>query len=235
MKKIEILKIDDGKVKRWELGGFKYTLVKFIVLIFVMLSLIGLLTLGSISFFMVFRKDKLYEYVKIASSKEKLKKLETKYKYLQERMERLERVIVGDVEYPNGDESAGSLPIYTNQCDTPCALPAVGPIVRGMHGDDHRGIDIDIPESTFVFSTAKGVVYEVSYNENYGKYVIIKHSKGYKTLYAHLSKVFVKKGDSIKTGQIIGLSGKTGKTTGPHLHYEVYKHKKILDPVMFVQ
>lgn len=235
MKKIEILKIDNGKVKKWELIGFKYTLAKFLVSVFVILSFVGLLTIGFVSFLVSFQRDKLYEYVKIASSKEKIKTLEAKYRDLQERMEKLENVIVGNVEYPSVDENAGSLPIYTNQCDTPCALPAVGAIVRGLHGDYHKGIDIAIPESTFVFSTAKGVVYEVSYNENYGNYVIINHSKGYKTLYAHLSKVFVNKGDSVKTGQIIGLSGKTGKTTGPHLHYEVYKDEKPLDPVILVQ
>jgi len=96
----------------------------------------------------------------------------------------------------------------------------------------HTGLDISVPESTFVFSTARGIVKKVGYNEDLGIFIRISHDKGYETVYGHLSKAFVKEGDTVKTGQLIGLSGRTGKTTGPHIHYEVLKDGKHIDPVL---
>jgi Membrane proteins related to metalloendopeptidases len=96
----------------------------------------------------------------------------------------------------------------------------------------HTGIDISVPESTFIFSTAKGVVKTVGYDQNLGIFVRISHEQGYETVYGHLSKVLVKEGDTLKTGQVIGLSGRSGKTTGPHIHYEVLKDGKHIDPVL---
>ena len=96
----------------------------------------------------------------------------------------------------------------------------------------HHGIDMASVLGTPVFSTASGKVIQVE-NEpkGYGHYIVIAHSFGFETLYGHLSESVVQIGDTIGAQQLIGLSGNTGSSTGPHLHYEVIKNKKIIDPI----
>ncbi len=100
--------------------------------------------------------------------------------------------------------------------------PADGPKTQGVHG--HNGIDIGGPVGASVYASAAGKVIiskSSGWNGGYGSYVVISHSNGTQTLYAHLSKNNVSEGESVNSGQTIGLIGQTGKSTGPHLHFEV--------------
>ncbi|QCK13567.1 peptidoglycan DD-metalloendopeptidase family protein [Mangrovivirga cuniculi] len=100
----------------------------------------------------------------------------------------------------------------------------------------HDGIDMAAPIGTPVYATGNGKVVKVRTNAwGYGKEIIIDHGFGYKTRYAHLNKFLVKKGDTVVRGQQIAEVGNTGKSTGPHLHYEVLKGSKgrPLNPVHF--
>lgn len=95
----------------------------------------------------------------------------------------------------------------------------------------HRGIDFRCSVGTPVKATANGEVYLIEEAEGgYGKRIEIKHDENYLTRYAHLSDIQVKKGDKVKSGQIIGLSGNSGWSTAPHLHYEVIKDGKPVNP-----
>jgi len=94
----------------------------------------------------------------------------------------------------------------------------------------HSGIDIACPIGTRVNSARNGRVIFSGYSGGYGKLVIVKHSRNYCTYYGHLNKILVKKGDTVSTGQKIAISGNTGRTTGPHLHFEVRKYEKPIDP-----
>ena len=91
--------------------------------------------------------------------------------------------------------------------------------------EDHPGIDISIRPGTEVYASGAGTVKEVNLrvipNKGYGIYIVIDHGFGYESLYGHLSKVFVRKGQQVKRWDLIGLSGDTGKSTAPHLHYMV--------------
>lgn len=100
----------------------------------------------------------------------------------------------------------------------------------------HRGIDFRAPMRTPVYTTADGVVKYVQNNDRggFGKVIMIMHNYGFETIYAHLDVSKVKVGDVVKKGQIIGLSGNSGISTGPHLHYEVKYATKILNPWSFV-
>lgn len=94
----------------------------------------------------------------------------------------------------------------------------------------HSGIDIACPVGTRVHAARNGRVIFSGYRGGYGKLVILKHSRNYCTYYGHLSKIMVKKGDNVTTGHVIAISGNTGRTTGPHLHFEVRKHEQPIDP-----
>lgn len=96
----------------------------------------------------------------------------------------------------------------------------------------HTGMDFTAARGTEVYATADGVVEEIEKKRwGYGKSVIINHGYGYKTRYAHLKEFKVKKGQKVKRGELIGLVGSTGKSTGPHLHYEVVVNGEKVNPI----
>ena len=98
----------------------------------------------------------------------------------------------------------------------------------------HYGMDFSAPEGTEIFATGDGVVVKVKrlYN-GYGRHVVVRHGFGYETLYAHMSKSLVRKGDRVKRGQVIGLVGSTGTSTSSHLHYEVHKDGVKVNPAHY--
>jgi len=96
----------------------------------------------------------------------------------------------------------------------------------------HWGMDFTAPIGTEVYATGNGVIEDVEVNSwGYGKSILINHGYGFKTRYAHLSAFKVKKGDKVKRGDLIGLIGNSGKSTGPHLHYEVERNGEKINPV----
>jgi len=94
----------------------------------------------------------------------------------------------------------------------------------------HRGQDFAVNLNTPVLATGDGVVTKAQYDSGWGRYIKIDHGYGYETIYAHLYKINVKKGQKIKRGDVIGKSGNSGRAAGFHLHYEVHKNKKVDDP-----
>ncbi|MCZ6468464.1 MAG: M23 family metallopeptidase [Candidatus Dadabacteria bacterium] len=98
----------------------------------------------------------------------------------------------------------------------------------------HSGLDLDANYGQRVVATADGVVTKASWHTNYGKTVIVKHKDNYETLYGHLSKLQVKEGQEVKVGDVIGKAGSTGRSTGTHLHYEVIKDGKRVNPKNFL-
>ena len=94
----------------------------------------------------------------------------------------------------------------------------------------HRGQDFAVNLNTPVLATGDGVVTKAQYDSGWGRYVKIDHGYGYETIYAHLYKINVKKGQKVKRGDVIGKSGNSGRAAGFHLHYEVHKNKKVDDP-----
>lgn len=98
----------------------------------------------------------------------------------------------------------------------------------------HDGIDFTAPVGTEIYATGNGRIAEIERSRGgYGNCIVIDHGFGYKTLYAHLSKIDVKQGQKVVRGQVIGKVGNTGKSTAPHLHYEVHKGKSAIDPINF--
>lgn len=97
----------------------------------------------------------------------------------------------------------------------------------------HGGVDMACPKGTKIHVPADGVIVKSGWNGGYGNYIKVKHANGYETIYGHLSKVSVKKGQKVNKGDVIGKVGSTGRSTGPHLHYEIIKNKKRVNPERF--
>lgn len=98
----------------------------------------------------------------------------------------------------------------------------------------HNGIDFSAPLGTEIYATADGSVTVLDKARwGHGNKIVIDHGFGYKTVYAHLQKFEVKKGQKVKRGQLIGTVGNTGKSTAPHLHYEVHKNGRPVNPIHF--
>ncbi len=121
---------------------------------------------------------------------------------------------------------------------TPKGWPLRGWITRGFipAGDSkHSGIDIACDEGRPVTTTAAGVVVYAGEDRHFGMKVVISHDSGYSTIYGHNSKLFVRVGDTVERGQRIALSGNTGASTSPHLHYEIRRDDVPIDPAPFLE
>ncbi len=95
----------------------------------------------------------------------------------------------------------------------------------------HGGIDMAVSAGTPIYAALDGTVTAVGYNATYGNYVIITHHSGYKTLYGHMKSTACRKGNFVYTNTVIGYVGSTGMSTGPHLHFTVYKNGKTINPL----
>jgi hypothetical protein len=138
-----------------------------------------------------------------------------------------------------------------NQQTMLASIPSIQPVANkklermasgfGMRTDPvykipkfHAGMDFTASTGTDIYATGDGVVETVNFSYGgYGNEIVINHGYGYKTRYAHLSKFKVRNGQKVKRGDVIGNVGNTGKSTGPHLHYEVLKNGNAVNPVYF--
>ena len=102
------------------------------------------------------------------------------------------------------------------------------PVLGGRRG--HKGVDLAAPTGTPVYATADGFVSKADWFSSYGKYISIEHGASLQTRFAHLSDMVVSAGDKVKKGDLIGYVGSTGRSTGPHLHYEVRVDGAAVDP-----
>ncbi len=125
---------------------------------------------------------------------------------------------------------------------TPSIRPTHGTITSGFgHREDpvtgggsfHSGVDISNSHGTPVYATAYGRVSSTSYRGGYGNMIVIDHGYGYQTCYAHLSSFAVSENQQVSRGQVIGYMGRTGRTTGTHLHYEVRKNGNAVNPANY--
>ena len=98
----------------------------------------------------------------------------------------------------------------------------------------HAGVDFSAPQGTPIYSTGEGVVVKTKHSRRgYGNTIEIDHGYGYKTFYAHINEIKVKRGERVKRGQVIATVGNTGKSTAPHLHYEVRKNNRTVNPIYY--
>ena len=108
----------------------------------------------------------------------------------------------------------------------------VDPIYHGMRF--HNGIDINARYGTPILPIRRGIVNFCGWRDGYGYTIMIQHDEGYESLYGHCSKILVKKGQLVEEDTIIGKIGSTGRSTGPHLHFTLFHHGKVINPLLFV-
>jgi len=150
-----------------------------------------------------------------------------------------ESVVDADAGDGRSPESAGSSLLHELQPEAyvPGNWPARGIVSSGFGWrsfrgrlEFHSGIDVAVRHGSQVLSTAAGTVVGSGWQPGYGWSVLVQHRGGYSTLYAHLSRSLVDLGDRVVRGTSVGLSGDSGNSTGPHLHYEIWKDGRVLDP-----
>ena len=126
---------------------------------------------------------------------------------------------------------------------TPSILPARGWLSSGIgYRTDpftnkrawHNGLDISCAKGTPVYAPAKGVISYKGYQGGFGNLLVINHGNGLETKYAHLDKFNVSKGQRIKRGDLIAYVGSSGRSTAPHLHYEIHEEKKAINPMNYI-
>jgi len=153
--------------------------------------------------------------------------------------------LVASAEVIRSENEISAAPLTASQSQLLRSIPTFWPVrgfitkafnVTGGKSSPsyHPGIDIAVDEGTPVVASAGGVVIERGWDDIYGYYVVIDHGFGLKTLYGHNERVVVMKGERVARGQTIAYSGNTGRSTAPHLHFEVLKDNVPVDPMKYL-
>lgn len=171
------------------------------------------------------------EFAKIQEIKENLKNVESDHQKIKAMLgveqtpEEVEPVI-NEVDHEYSEHIASA---SNKEENIPSILPTIGEISRNF-SEYHHGIDIAAPRFSPVVAAASGIVQEAGWDSIYGNYVIIEHNIHYSTFYGHLNSVAAQENTKVKGGEIVGTVGSTGRSTSPHLHYEVRFAQKAVDP-----
>ena len=195
------------------------------------------------------------EISRLQEENAKVKELGAAVAKLQEQSDRIRSMLGADVltsggtpDIPPGDQpgavelASGSTTGLSPQIPTSWPLSASGFVTREHATDElqasggHPGLDIAVAQDTYIRASGSGIVREAASDTVYGLYVLIDHGNtGYSSMYGHASRLFVTSGDSVRQNQVIALSGNTGRSTAPHLHFEIRQDDQPVDPYTLVQ
>jgi murein DD-endopeptidase MepM/ murein hydrolase activator NlpD len=100
---------------------------------------------------------------------------------------------------------------------------------------EHPGLDIAVPGDSYIRASGAGAVVDAGEDPVYGRYVVVDHGDGYRTRYAHASTLFVEPGQTVRRHEVIALSGSTGRSTAPHLHFELLRDGEPVDPLTLIE
>lgn len=108
------------------------------------------------------------------------------------------------------------------------------PLIEGAETEDHPGVDIAVPTDSYIRAAGAGRVLRKGEDPIYGRFLVLQHADGYETVYAHASLVLVERGQTVRRGEVVALTGSTGRSTAPHLHFEVLLDGLPVDPLSMV-
>jgi murein DD-endopeptidase MepM/ murein hydrolase activator NlpD len=145
-----------------------------------------------------------------------------------------------DVVLPPLRSGEGALEQAPGQDNWPGAWPlaSAGFITQRREAREtgsHSGLDIAVSSDTYIRAAGAGVVVDAGTDEVYGHFVLIEHGDGLESMYGHASRLFVRPGDRVERNEVIALSGSTGQSTAPHLHFEIRKDGQPMDPLSYVR
>lgn len=135
-----------------------------------------------------------------------------------------------------GDSTAAAGPSIPRRW--PLSVPSFrtrGLAIGDPRLETHNGLDLAVPVGSDVRATGGGQITETGRDSAYGLYIRINHGSGFASMYGHLSRVVVARGDMVRAGQVIGLSGNSGRSTAPHLHFEILRAGRSVDPLSLVK
>ncbi len=190
------------------------------------------------------------EVAALRAESERVRLLAARLEEIESRYEQVRTMLGADIVPPHPEEHGGlqvlrpvvasnpdQVPRYRPGPTAPVYWPldepgivTRGPMGTGAETEAHSGLDIAVRAGTPIRAAGGGVVTEAGVDPNYGSYVLINHPDGYQSMYGHASRVLVTRGDTVQAGQVIGLSGSTGRSTAPHLHFEIRRNGQQIDP-----
>lgn len=180
------------------------------------------------------------ERAKVAELAQTLSEVEAQYERVRQLLG-ADAVPAGrDVSLPPIRPRGGTTAASPTEGGRPSAWPLTdrGFVTRELLGDagvSHPGLDIAIPQDSYIRAAGAGTVRDAGTDEVYGTYVLLDHGNGFETMYGHASRSFVQPGQQVDRHEVIALSGSTGLSTAPHLHFEIRKDGAAVDPLAFVR
>lgn len=187
------------------------------------------------------------ELSRLEGEREKVAQLALDLAEAEQQYERVRRLLgvdgAGEAQEvalpPLRGEGAGTTP-----ADGATARPSSWPLTRAGFitqtrgvddGATHTGLDIAVPADSYIRASGPGIVADAGLDDVYGRYILIDHGNGLESMYGHASRIFVEVGDEVERNQVIALSGSTGRSTAPHLHFEIRRDGVAVDPLLYVR
>lgn len=218
----------------------------------IMLGLVGILVIAAV-IAAAYYSVVYYQALQSVMLRRRNAEIEQEFAKLQEIKDNLEtveqnnrklKVMLGIDKTPPAVEPYidSIIPDYTNTINMivekeeniPSLLPTHGQISRN-YSPEHEGIDIASPRFSPVVAAASGFIGDAGWDAVYGNYVVVEHDVNYSTFYGHLHSIGVRKGEKVTSGTVVGTIGSTGRSTSPHLHYEVRFRGDPVDPMGYLQ
>ena len=194
------------------------------------------------------------EVARLQQENSQVRDLATALEQMEARYEQVRTMMGGDLvparvrsyDAPVARAVQAGVPGAARRYETGLSVPGHWPlhepgiVTRGLVSDaderePHSGLDIAIPVGTPIRATGGGTVSRAGQHPEYGLFVMLEHEDGYRSMYGHASRIVVEVGDTVSAGAVIALSGSTGRSTAPHLHFEILHEGRSIDPLSLVQ
>ena len=229
LSKYKILFISPFSDKSWQIEFSRLTFISSIIILSIMV-------LCSIAL-LYFSSPIVKEYLRVSTINKEIKQQQEIINNIDKSIEEI-ALMKSYIDSIIGTEASNDLKEnnirYILANNLPSVKPADGLISRIYDSETkHFGIDIVNIEGTPIFATADGQVVFSGFSNDFGNSIILDHQNGYLSHYYHNQENFFKRGDSVKAGDVIAKLGNTGMSTGPHLHFEIWKDGNSIDPINF--
>lgn len=237
----------------------KMPLSAFRALVITSAIVLGLIILGAIMYAPIVRAASQVpgmtrEIERLSAENQQVHQLANRLEHVEDRYLQLRGMLGANVlaELPNPDSILPTLtplfarvpgadPCYEEGPSRPRHWPLAGsgvitrgPVGVGSSTEVHAGLDVAVPQGTPVLAAGGGTIASAGYSPEYGFFIRIRHESRHESMYGHLSRLLVTEGQSVDAGEVMGLSGSTGRSTAPHLHFEIFVDGESIDPSLLI-